>query len=205
MYWALSLCSGLGGQCEAFVQHPLWAVVRIENNEKLADVPHTRLLDVNHWIDWLPGLIKEMGGPPSIVIAAPPCTEFSNAFNAPKSKARRAGLIDDYKPNLDCVISCQEIIDFCEPDFWILENVVGAIEFLTGILGPFKQTLGPFVFWGVFPYLDLPRSQFSKHKSRQTWSSADPLRANKRAMWPIEISQALLENVMGQSRLSDWC
>ena len=78
--WVLSLCSGLGGQCEAFVQHPLWEVVRIENNPILADVPHTRLLDVNHWLDWLPGLVLEMGCNPSLIIAAPDCTEFSRGY-----------------------------------------------------------------------------------------------------------------------------
>ena len=41
--WVLDLCSGLGGASEAFVNHPHWEVIRIENNELLADVPHTRL------------------------------------------------------------------------------------------------------------------------------------------------------------------
>ena len=55
--WVLDLCSGLGGASEAFANHPHWEVVRIENNEEVGIIPHTRFLDVQHWLDWLPGIV----------------------------------------------------------------------------------------------------------------------------------------------------
>ena len=80
MSWVLDLCSGLGGASEAFANSPHWRVIRIENNEKLASVPHTRILDVTQWLDWLPALIDEMG-PPTWIIAAPPCLQFSRGYS----------------------------------------------------------------------------------------------------------------------------
>ena len=124
--WVLDLCSGLGGASEAFANHPHWEVVRIENNELLADVPHTRLLEVQHWLDWLPGIILEMGGNPDLIVAGPPCLQFSNAYGSPRSIARREGI--PYEPNTDLVEDCIEIIEFCQPSYWIIENVAGAVN-----------------------------------------------------------------------------
>jgi hypothetical protein len=201
--WVLDLCSGLGGASEAFANHPLWAVVRIENNEKIASVPHTRLLDVNHWMDWLPSLILEMGCKPSFIIAAPPCTDFSTAYQAPRMVAERAGI--PFEPDMEILESCIEIIGYCKPDFWIIENVIGSIPFFHDYVGKPTQIVGPFVFYGPFPYLDLNHTDFKSHKAdNDTWSD-DPLRANKKAKWPIEISQELLEVVSSQSTLSKWC
>lgn len=201
--WVLSLCSGLGGQCEAFVQHPLWSVVRIENNEKLAHVPHTRLLDVNHWLDWLPGLILEMGCNPSLIIAAPTCTDFSRAYGAPREVARRANI--PFEPDMELFESCIDIIEYISPDFWVLENVIGAIPDFAPYIGKPTQIIGPFVLWGAFPYLDLNSHEFRNHKVKNDVWSGDPLRANKKAKWPIEISQELLEGCMTQSTLNRWC
>ena len=89
--WVLDLCSGLGGASEAFVKDPYWDVVRIENNPELAHVPHTESLDVLEWMDWLPCLFDSMGKP-DLVIAAPPCREFSRAFSAPAPCAERLGI-----------------------------------------------------------------------------------------------------------------
>ena len=120
--WALSLCAGLGGQCQAFVNHPLWRVVRIDINPKLADVAHMRLLDVNHWLDWYPGLELEMGGPPDVVIFAPDCEEFSMGYNAPKIKAKREGR--EFQPSMELLESGLELIEFISPRMWIVENVM---------------------------------------------------------------------------------
>ena len=206
MVWILDLCSGLGGASEAFTKHPHWEVVRIENNEKLASVPHTRILDVQHWIDWLPGLLLEMGGPPSLVIAGPPCVGFSNAYSSPRSIARREGI--PYEPDMGIVEDCIDIIDHIrsiEPNlYWVIENVAGAVNDFKIHLGEFRQKIGPFCLWGIFPHIALPPYWKHSKYDGDSWSS-DPLRANKRALWPLEVSQALLESVMTQSTLSRWC
>lgn len=202
MTWVLDLCSGLGGASEAFAKHPLWEVVRIENNEKIAGVAHTRFLDVNHWLDWLPGLILEMGGPPDLVIAGPPCLQFSNAYHSPRSIARREGI--PYTPSMDVVEDCIDIIEYIEPTYWLIENVAGAVMDFKVHLGEYQQRIGPFFLWGKFPYIAMAAGWTHSKTENDSWSS-DPLRANKRALWPIEVSEALLEAVMTQSTLSDWC
>jgi hypothetical protein len=198
--WVLSLCSGLGGQCEAFVQHPLYTVVRIENNPILADTPHTRLLDIHGWLDWLPDLISQFGRP-YLVIAAPPCRDFSRAFSAPGPTAQREGLV--FRPDMRLLESCLDIIEFCNPKFWILENVMGAKNHFSVYVGQPKQIVGPFVFWGAFPPLIMSKDWTHSKYDGDSWST-DPLRANKRAKWPLEVSDALLSAVHWQSQLLDF-
>ena len=200
MRWILSLCSGLGGQCEAFVQHPLYDVIRIENNPILADTPHTRLLDIHGWLDWLPDLIAEYGHP-YLVIAAPPCRDFARAFSAPGPSAERQNLV--FRPDMRILETCIDIIDYCQPTWHIIENVMGAKNHFNVYLGNPKQIVGPFVFWGVFPELILPRGWKHSKYENDSWSS-DPLRSNKRAKWPIEISEALLSAGHWQSQLTDF-
>ena len=202
MKWALSLFSGLGGQCEAFVSNPHWTVIRIENNPILSDVEHTRLLDVQEWMDWLPALIEEMGCPPTLVIAAPPCTEFSGAYGAPREVARRAGI--PFDPDMTLLEAAIDIIEFCSPPFWIVENVIRAIPDFEPYLGRPEQILTPFVFWGSFPHLDFSAYHFRNHKTQNDVHSSNPLRANLKAMWPIEISTSLMNGVETQSKLTDW-
>jgi hypothetical protein len=173
MTWVLDLCSGLGGASEAFANHPLWEVVRIENNEKITGVAHTRFLDVNHWLDWLP-----------------------------RSIARREGI--PYEPPTDTVEDCIDIINYIEPNYWLIENVSGAVNDFKVHLGDYRQRIGPFFLWGKFPHISMsPDWRHSKYDN-DTWSS-DPLRANKKAKWPLELSEALLDAVMTQSSLADWC
>lgn len=200
--WVLDLCSGLGGASEAFANNPHWEVVRIENNEKVGIIPHTRFLDVNHWLDWLPGLILEMGGRPDVVIAGPPCVYFSTAYHSPKSIARREGI--PYEPPTDTVEDCIDIIQYIQPTYWLIENVSGAVNDFKVHLGDYRQRVGPFFLWGKFPHISMSPDWKHSKTENDVWSS-DPLRANKRAKWPLELSEALLDAVMTQSSLADWC
>lgn len=204
MKWVLDLCSGLGGASESFLFTPNWRVVRVENNPELAHVEYTRLLDVNEWMDWLPGMIAEWG-PPHLVIAAPPCTQFSRGYSSPREIARREGW--DYQPDMTVLESCLEIIEHCQmhgTHWWIVENVIGAIPDFAKYLEEPRQIIGPFVLWGVFPYLNLRSRDFKNKKSKQDVWSSDPLRSNKKAKWPIELSQEVLDGVQWQNTLIQW-
>ena len=55
----IDLFSGLGGASEAFVRDG-WTVIRIENNMLLSGVPHTRMLDISRWQEWLDDLLIEI-------------------------------------------------------------------------------------------------------------------------------------------------
>ena len=198
--WVLDLCSGLGGASEAFANHPHWEVVRIENNELLADVPHTESLDVLRWLDWLPKMIQQLGRP-DLIIAAPPCREFSRAFSAPAPSAERLGI--RFEPDMSILEACIDIIEFCRPTYHVIENVQGAIGHFRVYLGGWRQRLGPFYLWGSFPQINLDGDLNHSKYDHDSWST-DPLRANKRACWPIMMSNGLLDAVMQQSTLADW-
>lgn len=190
----LDLCSGLGGASEAFSAHPSWDVVRVEVNPDLSSVPHTIQRDVLSWMDWVHEL------PPIHAIwASPPCLEFSNAYDAPKPRALRAG--ENFEPSLEILTACLEIIaylrirDGC--DKWIIENVAGAIPHFQEAVGRYRQTVGPFVLWMSrgLPNLILDYSFHHSKAGADTWST-DPLRANKKGKIPIQVSEAYLEALL---------
>ncbi len=188
------LCSGLGGWSEAFVRAGV-QVIRIENNKLLADVPHTYCLDVLEFEDWI-NIFPE----PDIILASPPCLEFSNAFSAPRPKARREG--EEFEPNLEILRACMKIIRRKDPTWWIVENVAGARKDFTEELGmPVRQILGPFFLWGVFPYL--PLHDF-EHRKADLPDKKGPLRGNYRAIIPFELSLELLNTWRHQPALLEW-
>ena len=189
------LCSGLGGWSEAFVQSDQWEVVRIDSSELVKHVPFTHQLDVKEWLDWCDDFPR-----PDLVVASPDCREFSFGYSSPKSKARRAG--EDFTPDTSVVQACKDIIDHFSPQWWALENVIGAIEDISPLLGPPKQIHGPFVIWGTIPYL--VNLNLDHTKASVDVHSANPLRRNLKAMIPFEISFSLLDTWRSQKTLVEW-
>jgi site-specific DNA-cytosine methylase len=143
------------------------------------------------WIDSFPGI--------DVIWASPPCLEFSNAFDAPRARAARAGV--DFEPDMSVVRACIDIIDYCKPSVWVLENVAGSTKSITPIIGKFQQHISSFFLWGNFPRM-VVNFQHSK-SDNDVWSS-DPLRANKRAKIPLQLSQAFLQAIQEQRKLSDY-
>lgn len=188
------LCSGLGGWSEAFVQKG-WTVIRIETNADLQHVPHTLQLDVREWREWAEHLPA-----PDLIVASPPCREFSNGYYSPRSMAKRAEV--DYRPEMDVVLACKEIIDHFTPAWWVIENVAGAITYFKPHLGDFRQKVGPFFLWGNIPYLHM--DGFKHSKMEGDVHSSNPMRANLRALIPFELSFELLQTLSNQSRLEEW-
>ena len=192
----LDLCSGLGGASEAFLGRTGWSVVRIENNPALKDVPHTHILDVLNWTDWVDDLPH-----PEVIWASPPCLEFSRAFNAPAVVAERQGR--DFEPSLEIVRACMDIIDFYKPKWHIIENVQGARDSFRPLLGRRHQRIGAFYLWGNFPRISMDYDFIHTKMNKDTWSD-DPLRPNRRALVPLEISKALWDAITQQTQLSEW-
>ena len=177
----LDLFSGLGGASEAFVQHPDWTVIRIDNYELLESVPHTIIMDI---AEFNPLVLEDF----NVVWASPPCTEFSTA-----NPNRNPEL------GLPLVERAIEIIDALKPGCWIIENVKGSIKHLTPLLGPPRLILGPYVLWGNFPLFWVDMDGYSKLEN-DPWSD-DPLRTQKRALVPLSISQGLLEALRTQATM----
>lgn len=194
--WVIwDLCSGLGGWSEAFVQSD-WIVVRIENNPALQYVPFTLELDVTSWEDWIDDLPK-----PNVIVASPPCTEFSMAYAAPGPVAQRQG--KKFEPDMSLVQACLDIIDYMKPDYWALENVKGAQPYFLPLIGGRRQVIGPFYLWGNFPLLSMPPHFKHRKVDHDTWSD-NPLRANLRAMIPFELSFELHQTISRQWTLRRW-
>jgi len=195
----IDLFSGLGGASEAFFQDSRWDVMRVDNNHLLEYVPNTMIAPVEEVkID-----LAEISNSPrskqvDFLWASPPCVEFSRAYGAPGPSAQRRG--DDFVPSLKNILDTIEIIESIKPRFWCIENVRGAIPHLKDILGEPRQIIGPYVFWGNYPLIntklgDLPTKASKNHGAN------DPLRANKMAKIPFEISAAFLDAISSQKTL----
>ena len=195
----LDLFSGLGGASEAMIRDPKWTVMRIENNPLLMGVPNTESIDVLEFRDTLATMVDEgyVPEPVDVLWASPPCVEFSLAYSAPQSVATRNG--EDYNPNMDLLIATIEIIEMIQPRYWIIENVRGAKKWFKPFLGDQNQVINHAIFlWGKYPSLGQIEID---SKMKGDGSSADPLRPNKRALIPYEISSALKNAVESQTTL----
>lgn len=200
----LDLYSGLGGWTEAFMTGKTWQVKRIENNPLLSEVPNTDIYDVLQFRDELRDMVNNgfKTDPVELIVASPPCVEFSNGFSSPKSEYRREnGTLEGYEPNMDLMQAVIDIVALLKPRYWLIENVVGATRYFNPILGEPTQIIGHYVMWGNFPHIiydnELP---LKKEKDKRH----HPLRQNIMAKIPICLSLALRNAVECQTSLLDW-
>ena len=195
--------AGLGGASEAFVQDGRYQVVRIDNNVLLKDVEHMYIEDIPKLNV---GHIDMLFGKADLMIFAPPCREFSLGYNAPRAIASRKGQLEQYKPDMAYLKKAIEIIKYCKPKNYIIENVQGACRYFEEYLGKHTQQIGPFYLWHNLPLLSLDkeaRTKLATHKQDNDVWSTHPLRSNIKAKWPIELSQALLMS-FSQPTLEEW-
>lgn len=196
----LDLYSGLGGFSEAFLLAGD-EVMRVENNPILEGVPGTTIQDVFEVRDRL-HLFHAQGQPIreyDVLLAGPPCREFSLAFNAPQAKAQRTG--EDYEPDMTHVEAILEIVRITKPRYWCVENVRGSEKHFArqGLLPVQKH--GPHVLYGHFPKFEPGPLPLKKHKDK---TSSDPLRMNHKALIPFALSSALRQAIMDQTTLLDF-
>lgn len=212
----IDLYAGLGGASSAFVEAG-WHNSQVEFNTELlphndglnvfADILEFEDLIIRHFssrIRWL----KKHGGLRFVFVwASPPCTEFSNAYNAPGPNARRAGI--DFVPNMELVECTQRIIEALQDEcvrggirfVWAIENVRGAIKWFKPLLGKPRAIVAKFCLWGNFPRLAFMDRAVHSHKMRDNDKRHSKIRANIRAKVPKELSERMLDSVVGQSVL----
>ena len=198
----LDLFSGLGGFSEAFVQAGD-EVLRVENNPLLGDIPHTTLQDVIEMRDRLRQY--ELEGQPireyDVLLASPPCYDFSLAYSAPQAIASREGEYDDYEPDTSLVEAVMEIIRITKPRYWVIENVIGSIRHFEKLGLVPNQIHGAFVLYGNFPKFSTPTMPTKAEKD--SWHG-DPLRSNKRALIPLPLSIAIRKAIIEQKTLFEY-
>lgn len=201
----LDLFSGLGGFSEAFVQNGD-QVLRIENNPLLSGVPHTTLMDVKKLRDIIAHGISEGDLNPyltgiDVILASPPCYEFSLAFNSPQGIASRNGEFDNYIPDMELIQITMEIIEMLKPRYYIIENVRGSIRHFEKMGLIPNQKFKAYVFYGKFPKFSEPQIEVKKMNKGQ---HGDPLRANYRALIPFELSDCLRRAIIEQKTIFDY-
>jgi site-specific DNA-cytosine methylase len=198
----LDLFSGLGGASEAMVRSENWEVMRIENNPMLSGVLHSSEICVKQFRDELRGMIEDGYEPeaPTLIWASPPCVEFSLAYSSPQSIANREGR--EYNPDLSLVQAALDIIDMLQPKYWVIENVRGAAKWFKPLMGEQRMVINHSLFlWGNFPSFEVGKIESKYAKDA---SSKDPLRANKRALIPFEVSDQLRRAVENQRSILEW-
>jgi len=196
----LDLFSGLGGFSEAFLQAGD-EVVRVENNPLLSEVPNTSIECVRHVRDRLLEY-KEAGHPIrdiDLVLASPPCYEFSLAYSAPRVVAQRNG--EEWNPSLALVEITLEIINLIQPRYWIIENVIGSARYFKHLGLIPQQVHRPYLLYGKFPKFSA--GSLPKKKEHDSYHG-NPLRANIRAKIPIELSTAIREAIVCQKSILEY-
>lgn len=200
MLRVLDLYSGLGGFSEAFLLAGD-EVVRVENNPILEGVACTTIQDVLAVRDRLHLFyaqgqsIREY----DVLLAGPPCREFSLAFNAPQAQAQRTG--EEYEPDMTHVEAILDIVRITKPRYWIIENVRGSEKHFAKLRLLPVQTHGPHVLYGHFPMFAPGPLPLKKHKDK---TSSDPLRMNHKALIPFALSSSLRQAIVEQTTLFDF-
>jgi hypothetical protein len=203
----LDLFSGLGGFSEAFVLNNDH-VLRVENNPLLSEVKHTVLMDVRKLRDIIADGLTQGDLNPyllniDLIVASPPCYDFSLAYNSPQGIASRAGReeFDAYVPDMELIEVTLEIIEMLKPRYWIIENVRGSIRHFEKLGLIPNQKFGAYVLYGKFPKFGEPKIN---SKKQNKGSHKDPLRANLRAIIPLELSESIRKAILEQKTIFDF-
>lgn len=199
--------AGLGGASEAMLADPTWLVQRLDNNPLLEQVPNMTIADINTFLDELELAIEE-GWEPShdnieLCWFSIPCDEVSLGFNSARSIADREGDETFWpKRTMKLLHVCTRIVEILEPRYWVIENTRGALKFFNPVIGEPRLSLGnKYFFWGNFPSLHMDRDLTFASKVDVPNTE---MRANIRAIIPIEISRAFKLAVESQTKLTDF-
>ena len=187
----LDLFSGLNGASQAF-EAAGWEVVTVDINPDLNPTITCNIEDL-----WLTKEFKSWSKNEfDLIWASPPCVEFYKVS---------APWFEEYgnTPSLDLVECAKSIINILQPKYWVIENTKSGMPWIKKILGQPRQNInGVYYLWGEYPLFDAKVSQ--NHKASNDPGGHDPLRSNKRAKIPLEISRALLDVIENQLDLSKW-
>ena len=124
--------------------------------------------------------------------ASPPCDEFT-LYSLPGSWKCHKGLPKKL-PSMDLVYATKRIIEEVQPDYWIVENVIGAVPFINKVFGKYKKHVGSRYLWGEFPLFD------TSHKFGKWRLPPGENRKALRAEIPAGLSKALIMAIEQQHK-----
>jgi len=167
----LDLFSGLGGFSQAFLDRG-HEVIRV-------DIDRTFKPTIQADVRKLP--LKKVHF--DVILASPPCDEFSKA-SMPWHEA-------DIKKGMELVYVTKKIIDELNPRFWVVENVRGAVRYFKPLFGDYRQRCGSRYLWGNFPEFPCDHKKcYGKQKIPPS-----PMRKALRSKIPYEISLNLCKSI----------
>ena len=172
----LDLFCGLKGASVSF-EEAGWNVITVDIEEKFNPSVVANILDYHY-----------KGKHVNFLWASPPCDEFT-LYSLPGSWKCHHGK-EKKLPSMDLVNATKRIIEEVQPDYWIVENVVGAVRFLNPIFGKYSKHVGSRYLWGSFPIFD------TSHKYGKWRLPPGESRKSDRALIPKSISKALLRSIV---------
>ena len=155
-YNVLDLFAGLGGFSQAFVESPRWNVTTVEIEAEFdpdiqADVFDLRPSDFDREYD--------------VVLASPPCTQFSFAASSLERFVGGEPQTDDARDAVALVYHTMGLIRGLSPSYWFLENpqgwlrqVIGRPDARVTFCQYGTDWMKPTDLWGNHPDAWLPRS-----------------------------------------------
>jgi hypothetical protein len=167
----LDLFAGLGGFSQGFKDRG-HIVATLDNDPKF-DCTFTA--DIKHFYG---------DGKYDVVLASPPCQEFARC-NLPWKKKL---LPPDYKPDMSLVLEAKRVIEEINPRYWVLENTMPSLKWITPILGHWVKHVGSRYFWGKFPPFDTRKNACGK---AAMWPRKGVDRPALRALIPYAVSRSL--------------
>jgi site-specific DNA-cytosine methylase len=138
---AIDLCCGYGGWTQGF-QDAGYEVVGYDIKKYPGYMGELIIQDINTLdASKLKGI--------DVIVASPPCIEFSIVSMLSYKAGTRAA--PNPEQGLILVKRCKQIIDEVKPKFWAIENVRGAVKHFKPLLGNPKMKNPPWFIWGNFP------------------------------------------------------
>jgi hypothetical protein len=167
---SLELCSGSGNVSKA-LKNAGWDTTTVDINP---DFSPDYCMDVRSFV--------KINGGYNFIWASPPCTEYAREF-MPWCKTGAA---------IDMTIwrHCLWLIQSIRPQYWIIENVRGAVPYW----GSPRQVIGPYFLWGYFPRIAY-RGPFVRKEHLS--SSADAARG----AIPPGLAEAVVKAIQTQKEL----
>ncbi|MDG5778189.1 DNA cytosine methyltransferase [Haloarculaceae archaeon H-GB1-1] len=207
----LDLFSGLGGFSAAFEDSSNWEVTTVEIEEQFdpdicADILDLRPSDFDHEYD--------------VILASPPCTQFSRVGNHDHwDHESQEPTADESRDAVALVLHTVGLIRGLSPNYWFLENPLGRLRWVLGQPTAMvtycqygRPHMKPTDLWGSHPPMTYRRC----NEGDDCHDSNRPARdgghggmhgvegysedAAERSLVPYELSEAILQAVEGRSR-----